>query len=107
MTKPEAMLWSLLRGKQVDDLRFRRQHPVGPFVLDFYCTSARLCVEVDGPSHDDPSASEHDAKRTAWLNEQGIRVLRFSADQVEDSHNLVKILEAIKAAAISTGNPAR
>ena len=105
MTRPEEILWSLLRGKQLDDLRFRRQHPVGPYILDFYCTSAKLCIEIDGPSHDSMPAAGHDARRTAWLNEQGISVLRFSAEQIEDSREQVRILDVIKAAAVGTDNP--
>jgi len=62
MTAPERALWSLLRRKHLG-LHFRRQHPIGPFVLDFYCASARLCVEIDGPAHAD--RGEADARRTA------------------------------------------
>lgn len=62
-------------------LHFRREHPVGPFILDFYCASAKLCVEVDGPVHDEQE--NYDQRRTDWLNKQGIRVLRFTMDDVE------------------------
>jgi very-short-patch-repair endonuclease len=71
---PERTLWAMLRGNQ-QGMHFRRQHAVGVYILDFYCATARLCVEVDGPSHQD--RAEYDARRTKWLNEQGIRVLRF------------------------------
>ena len=81
MTGPERTLWALLRRKQLG-LHFRRQHPIGPFVLDFYCATAKLCVEIDGPVHAD--RVEYDARRTAWLAKEGVRVLRFSTDSVEN-----------------------
>ncbi len=105
MTRPEEILWSLLRGKQLGALRFRRQHPVGPFILDFYCTTAKLCVEIDGPAHESEPAIAHDGARTAWLSQQGIRVIRFSAAQVEDSRQQTHILSAIRTAAVGTDNP--
>jgi very-short-patch-repair endonuclease len=81
MTAPEWMLWGLLKHNQ-QGLHFRRQHPVGPFVLDFYCASVRLCVEVDGPAHD--GRAQEDEKRTAWLwSKEQIRVLRFSVEEIE------------------------
>jgi very-short-patch-repair endonuclease len=70
MTRPEQTLWSLLRRNQQGP-HFRRQHAVGPYILDFYCATARLCVEVDGPAHAERAA--HDERRTRWLGEQGIR----------------------------------
>ena len=80
MTQPEKALWSLLRRDQLR-LHFRRQHAIGPYILDFYCAVARLCVEVDGPAHADQIAN--DERRTRWLAAQGIRVLRFSVEDVE------------------------
>ena len=79
MTKPEVILWLALRGGQTG-LRFRRQHPIGWYILDFYCADAALCVEVDGPVHNEKA--EHDQRRTEWLNGQGIRVIRFSAEDI-------------------------
>lgn len=83
MTEPERLLWAILRNRQLG-FRFRRQHPIGLYILDFYCPSARLCVEVDGPVHLEPGQTEHDAKRDAWLGTQGVRVLRFSAAEVTE-----------------------
>jgi very-short-patch-repair endonuclease len=80
MTEPERVLWSLLRRNHLG-LHFRRQHPIGPFVLDFYCASARLCVELDGPLHADQA--DADARRTEWLAREDIRVLRFSTAEIE------------------------
>ncbi len=61
---------------------FRRQHPVGPYVLDFYCAKARLAVEIDGLSHELGDRPERDARRDAWLNAEGIRVMRIPAVEV-------------------------
>jgi very-short-patch-repair endonuclease len=80
MSSPERQLWAMLRRNQ-RGLHFRRQHPVGPFILDFYCAASRLCVEVDGPVHD--GREVEDERRTAWLEKEGIRVLRFSIADVE------------------------
>jgi very-short-patch-repair endonuclease len=84
LTRPETTLWALLRRKQLSHLRFRRQHPFGAYILDFYCPAAKLCVEVDGPVHDDPRQVAHDAARTQWLAAQGISLVRFSAADVEE-----------------------
>ena len=98
MTRPEAQLWALLRRKQLG-LHFRRQHPVGPYVLDFYCAAARLCVEVDGPVHDDQMS--RDERRSAWLAKEGISVLRFSTEEIE-GHPAVVLAAIAQAAPPST-----
>ncbi len=85
MTLPEARLWVCLRGKRLANLKFRRQHPIGPYILDFYCDAAKLAVEVDGQSHEHPERIAHDARRTAWLREQGLRVIRIAAEDVRVS----------------------
>jgi very-short-patch-repair endonuclease len=99
MTEPERMLWALLRGKRVGELRFRRQHPVGPYILDFYCPSAKLCIEIDGLAHAEPKQIEHDARRESWLKEQNIRIRRFSSVEILSDRRLTKILDAILLAA--------
>lgn len=76
-TPAEATLWTLLQRKQLEGRRFRRQHSVGPYVLDFYCAAERLAVELDGAVHDDPARARYDAQRTAHLKQHGIRVVRF------------------------------
>jgi len=73
-TDAEMRLWSKLRRKQIDDHRFRRQVPIGPYIADFVCLEQRLVIEVDGGQH---SESVKDDIRTAWLGRQGFRVLRF------------------------------
>jgi very-short-patch-repair endonuclease len=94
MTQPERTLWALLRRDDLG-LHFRRQHPIGPYILDFYCAAAKLAVEVDGPVHDDQR--ERDQRRSAWLAGQGITVIRFTADDVENRSAFV--LSAIAQAA--------
>ena len=77
LTAAEATLWKALKGGQLAGRKFRRQHSVGAYVLDFYCTEERLAVELDGAEHFTASGNLHDAARTAYLNGLGIRVLRF------------------------------
>ncbi len=94
LTPPEAQLWLQLKGRKLEGLKFRKQHPVGPYILDFYCSEARLAVEVDGSVHGDPDQARHDARRTAWLAERGIAVLRVQASDVRDE--LEGVLNAIR-----------
>ena len=82
MTLPEVLLWGQLKGRKLHGLQFRRQHPVGRYVLDFYCEAARLCVEVDGQGHDAADRPSRDAERDDWLAEQGVRTLRLPAQLV-------------------------
>jgi len=90
-TPIERRLWWRLRKRQLDGLHFRRQHPIGPFIVDFYCDKHRLIIELDGPSHDEQV--EYDEERTAWLEACGYRVIRFANKQVRN--NLEGVLEAI------------
>ena len=82
MTPPEMRLRAWLRGKRLAGLKFRRQHPIGPYILDFYCAAAKLAVEVDGRGHERPDRIAHDRRRTDWLREQNIRVVRLAAESV-------------------------
>jgi len=75
----ERYLWKLLRDRRLEGLKFRRQFPVGPYVLDFVCLRHRLAIEADGPFHD----PDRDRERDAWLMAQGFRVLRFPNHQIE------------------------
>jgi very-short-patch-repair endonuclease len=75
-------VWSYLKGRQMDGWKFRRQAPIGRYVVDFVCFAARLVVELDGSSHDDV-AFDYDERRQAWLESQGFKVLRLSADYPE------------------------
>jgi very-short-patch-repair endonuclease len=82
MTEPEVMLWSRLRGRCPEKPTFRRQHPFGSFILDFYCPAARLAVEVDGAVHWDEYARAKDQARDRWLIGQGVRVYRVAASRI-------------------------
>ena len=73
---PERILWSILRGRRLGGLKFRRQEPIGPYVVDFCCRERKLVVELDGMSHDDKQ--QHDELRARWLEEQGYRILRVT-----------------------------
>jgi very-short-patch-repair endonuclease len=104
MSLPEIVLWQALRKRQLPGLRFRRQHPVGPYVLDFYCFAARLAVEVDGLAHDTAAQACHDERRQAWLAQQKIRVIRIRARDVLRDEELERVLLAIERAAAPSGS---
>ncbi|THD46021.1 MAG: endonuclease domain-containing protein [Bradyrhizobium sp.] len=82
LSPPEARLWSRLKTRSEGAPVFRRQHPIGPYVLDFYCAKARLAVEVDGIGHDMGDGPQRDLRRDAWLRDQGIAVIRIPAKDV-------------------------
>ena len=86
-TRPEQTLWYRLRRSQLAGLKFRRQHVVGRFIVDFYCPAKRLVVEVDGESH--VGTGEEDAKRDAYLRSQGMTVLHVTNDDVLRDLDLV------------------
>lgn len=89
MTDAERILWSALRRDRMGGLRFRRQHAMGPFILDFYCPAIKLCIELDGPIHD--AQHQQDQARTEALETLGIRVIRFRNEQVmNDLQSVVK-----------------
>ena len=95
-TRTEEYVWSLIRDRQFDGLRFRRQVPIGVYVVDFCCLSARLIVEVDGGIH--ALRAFEDARRDAWLTSQGFTVLRFPNSQATGRPN--EVLAAIREAAL-------
>ena len=88
-TRPEALVWKHLRARQICGLKFRRQHPIGPYVADFACCEKRLVVEIDGESHN--STADQDQTRTAFMKQQGWNVLRFNNEDVlEDPESVVR-----------------
>ena len=89
-TDAERVLWQWLRSKQIEGMRFRRQHPIGRYFADFACVEAKLIVEVDGGQHNE---STHDGLRDAWLSAEGWTVLRFWNSEVLG--NLEGVLQAI------------
>jgi len=95
LTQAEAILWRQLQRRQLRGRKFRRQHSVGPYVLDFYCPDLKLAVELDGAAHDHDQAFRRDALRTAYLAAAGVRVIRFENDDVV--RNLEGVLAAIES----------
>jgi very-short-patch-repair endonuclease len=96
MTRAEVILWSALRGKQLAGLKFRRQHPLGPYVVDFFCLSRRLAVEVDGGVHDCDDRARRDELRDAWIRAQAIRILRVPNDLVlNDLEAAMRLIESV------------
>ena len=81
-TDAEAALWRHLRAKRFVGFKFRRQHPCGPYILDFYCAAGALAIELDGGQHFDPSVQSYDERRTAFVCRRGITMLRFATDLV-------------------------
>ena len=88
MTAPEITLWNLLRQRP-DGFKFRRQHPLGPYILDFYCASAGLAVEVDGIAHDLGRNPTRDEARDRWLAASHVRTVRFAAADVQNDLDAV------------------
>lgn len=77
-TIAEATLWQMLKSRQIEGFKFRRQFGIGPYILDFYCPELRLCIELDGQPHFTPEGYEYDLHRTEYLNRfHGIQVMRF------------------------------
>jgi len=98
MTLPEVLLWQALKTA---DVSIRKQHPCGPFVVDFYCPAARLVIEIEGIVHDMGETPEQDEERFAWLRRQGYAVLRMPASEV--LKDVTGTAEAIVAACRGRG----
>ena len=81
-TPAERKLWTILRDRRLAALKFRRQHPIGSYVVDFYCHSARLAIELDGGVHDDPQRVAYNADRQRQIEASGVTVLRFENEDV-------------------------
>ena len=103
-TPAEKLLWSVLQHSNLEGYKFRRQHSVGAYILDFYCPSECLAVELDGDSHFTDEALVYDRERTAYLNALNIKVLRFMNTDVYDNLNVVceRILEEFKGGNLTT-----
>jgi len=93
-TETEKVLWEVLRSRRCGGLKFRRQHPVDRFVLDFYCHEFLLGIEVDGNEHENEAAKEYDLNRTAELESLGITILRFKNEEVLT--DLSKVMTGIR-----------
>ena len=92
-TETEKIMWESLRGKRLNGLKFRRQHPYEHYVLDFFCVEHQLVVELDGSVHDVSDQAAYDEERTGFLNEHGLRVIRFRNEEVKK--NLSNVLQKI------------
>jgi len=99
-TDAETLIWRFLRSRQLAGAKFRRQYPVGPYILDFCCEELKLVVEIDGSQHLEPNGIKEDQKRTRFLERRGLRVLRFDNHQVltETEAVLACIWEAVERA---------
>ena len=97
-TPAERHLWTLVRAKRLGGLLIRRQHSIGPFVVDFYCAEAHLAIELDGSIHDDPARTAYDLRREGALAARGVRVLRVSNEDVTTQPEAV--VASILAAAL-------
>ena len=82
MTKAELILWDKLRNKEIFKSKFRRQHPIDIFIVDFYCHEYKLVIEIDGEIHNNKENSEYDDGRSAELQKLGLIILRFTNDQI-------------------------
>jgi len=92
-TDAERKMWSLLRSKRLGKVRFRRQQPIGPYIVDFYCSAAKLIVELDGGQHGAEDKMLYDEERTAWLNAQGYRVLRiWNGELLKDADGVMEFI---------------
>ena len=104
MTKAERRLWRYLRKPGIGGLRFRRQTPIGPYIVDFFCPERRLIVEVDGDQHGLPDSEKRDAERDAWLAAQGYRVVRvWNRDVIANVAEACMTIEAVARDALSPG----
>ena len=95
MTKAEAVLWEKLKDRKLFNTKFRRQHPINIFIVDYYCHEYKLVIEVDGDIHNDENAIQYDLGRTEVLNNFGLKVIRFTNDQIR--YSLDSVIEKIQS----------
>jgi len=93
-TPSERIIWKRLQKRQIDGYKFRQQHGMGPYVLDFYCPELRLCIEIDGDIHDLPENKKKDSERTIFLNQNKIEVIRFTNEEIAE--NIDDVINSIK-----------
>lgn len=89
LTSAEAFLWKHLKAKQLGDKKFGKQHSIAKYIVDFYCASEKLIVELDGEVHQNAATAAYDEKRTAYLNNLGYEVIRFENKMVFDNLQFV------------------
>jgi type I restriction enzyme, R subunit len=93
-TPAEKVLWEMVRGRKFEGLKFRRQHQIGPYIVDFYCDELRLAIELDGDHHLAPKVAALDAERTAFIEAAGVYVVRFPNDALLAAPN--RILDCLR-----------
>jgi very-short-patch-repair endonuclease len=93
-TPEEAVLWTQIKSRKIKGYKWRRQHPIGSYILDFYCPEAKLCIELDGAAHYTYNGAREDNIRTSFLNSKGIKVIRFENRLIWD--NIDYVLEIIE-----------
>ena len=84
-TPQEIMLWTLLRNRQYKNYKFRRQYPIGNYIVDFICREKRLIIELDGGQHNEPNNIEYDKERTEFLKSKGYKVIRFWNNEIDEN----------------------
>jgi very-short-patch-repair endonuclease len=101
LSPPEVLLWARLRHRQPGQPIFRRQHPLGPYILDFYCPAAKLAIEIDGQAHGMGDRPARDLRRDAYMASEGIRTMRYRASEVMADPNGVAagIVDAARGSA--------
>src|SRR5207248_10527107 len=92
-TPAEVLLWQMLRSRRLLGFKFRRQHQLGDYIADFYCYEAQLVIECNGSVHEANQSWNHDRERDAWMAQQGVRILRFTNEQILT--NTERVLEEI------------
>jgi very-short-patch-repair endonuclease len=103
MTPAEKTLWSVLRRIAPEQAHFRKQAPLGPFIVDFASHAAKLVIELEGGAHDAPDVAPRDIERREWIEGRGYRVLRFrNEDVLEDAERVAKYIAAIVSARLQT-----
>jgi len=106
MTQAERRLWSALRNRRAGGFRFRRQHQIGFYIVDFFCPETGLIIEADGAQHDDDEQAWYDYRRTQWLKTKGYRVLRFR--NLDVLHHPYQVIQTIEEALRETApHPSR
>ena len=105
-TDAERSLWRLLRTRRFAGVKFRRQHPVGPFIVDFYCLARRLAIELDGGQHFTVEGQAYDRRRTEYLAGRGVRVIRFTNSELfENSDGVLEAIRQCIGAVLGGGRP--
>ena len=96
LTPAEELFWKIVRNLNLLGLKFRRQHPIGPFIADFYCHELKLVVEIDGDVHDLEDVKQYDVQRENYIKELGLKVLRFqNGDVFKNAHLIEEALRVV------------